>query len=54
MLPATATSLAGIAAEILVVLTKVVASALPFKFTTDFCSKFEPFTVSVKAAPPVT
>lgn len=51
-LPADATSAAGIAAEILVALTNVVASALPLKFTTDFATKFVPFTVSVNAAPP--
>ena len=51
-LPATATSLAGIAAEIFVALTKVVGSALPLRFTTDFASKPVPFTVRVKPAPP--
>ena len=52
MLPAVATSLAGIAAEILVALMKIVASGLPLKLTTDFATKFAPFIVSVKAAPP--
>lgn len=51
-LPAVATSLAGMAAEILVALTNVVNSALPLKLTTDFDWKFAPFTVRVKAAPP--
>ena len=51
-LPAVATSLAGIAAESLLALTKVVGSALPLKFTTDLASKFAPLTVRVKAAPP--
>ena len=30
----------------------VVAFAIPLKFTTDVLTKPEPFTVSVKAAPP--
>ena len=51
-LPAVATSLAGTAAEIWVALTNVVVSTLPLKLTTDFASKFVPFIVSVKAAPP--
>ena len=52
MLPTTATSLAGIAADSLVALTNVVASGLPLKLTTDFASKFVPLTVSVKETPP--
>ena len=51
-LPADETSVAGIAAESLVALTNVVACALPLKFTTDFATKFVPFTVNVNAAPP--
>lgn len=50
--PAVATSLAGIAAKSLAVLMKVVGSALPLKFTTDFATKCAPFTISVKATPP--
>ena len=50
--PAAAMSLAGIAAEIWVELKKLVASALPLNFTTDFASKCAPSIVSVKAAPP--
>jgi len=50
--PAIATSLAGTAAEIWVVLTKAVVSGLPLKLMTDFATKFVPFIVSVKAAPP--
>ena len=52
ILPAIATSLAGIVADSLVALTNVVACGLPLKFTTDFASKFAPSTVSVKAVPP--
>jgi len=52
MLPAVDTSLAGTAAEIWVALMKVVVSGLPLKLTTDFATKFVPFIVSVKAAPP--
>ena len=51
-LPATATSLAGIAADSFVALMNVVVSGLPLKFTTDSASKLEPFTVRVNAAPP--
>ena len=46
-------SLAGIAAEILVALKKVV-TWLALKLTTDFASKFAPSIVSVKAAPPAS
>lgn len=51
-LPATATSLAGIAPDSFVALMNVVVSGLPLKFTVDFASKFAPLTVSVKTAPP--
>lgn len=57
--PAEPTSLAGIAAVSCVALTNVVGS--PFgvppptmKLITDVETKFVPFTVSVKAAPPGT
>jgi hypothetical protein len=33
-------------------LTNVVVAAVPLKFTADVETKFVPFTVSVKAAPP--
>jgi hypothetical protein len=52
MLPTTAASLAEIVADSLVVLMNVVVSGLPLKLTTDFGSKFAPFIVSPKAAPP--
>jgi hypothetical protein len=45
-------SLAGTAAEIWEALMNVVVSGLPLKLTTDLASKFAPFIVSVKAAPP--
>jgi hypothetical protein len=35
-------------------LTKVVVPAVPLKLTTEEETKFVPFTVSVKAAPPAT
>src|SRR5260370_23892804 len=45
---------AGIAAVNGEGLTNVVARATPTKFTTEPVKKFEPFTVRVKAAPPVS
>src|SRR5260370_19858211 len=45
---------AGIAAVNCEGLTNVVARATPAKFTTEPVKKFEPFTVRVKAAPPVS
>ena len=51
-LPAAVTSLGETAAEIWVALINVVASGLPLKLTTDFATKFVPFIVRVKAAPP--
>jgi hypothetical protein len=51
--PAVEISLARIAAVICVALTKVVARALPLKFTTDVDTNPVPFTVNVNAAPPV-
>ncbi len=38
--------------EVIELLTKVVARALPFQFTTDPDMKPVPFTVSVNPAPP--
>jgi len=52
MPPTIATSLAGIVADSFVALMNVVVSGLPLKLTTDFASKFAPFIVSEKAAPP--
>ena len=52
MLPTIATSLAGIVADSFVALMNVVVSGLPLKVTTDFASKFAPFIVSEKGAPP--
>ena len=52
MLPAIATSLAGIVADSFVALMNVVVSGLPLKLTTELASKFAPFIVSAKAAPP--
>jgi hypothetical protein len=52
MLPTIATSLAGIVADSFVALMNVVVSGLPLKLTTDFASKFVPFTESEKEAPP--
>ena len=49
--PAAAMSAAEIAVTI-VLLANVVARADPFQFTTEPVTKPEPFTVSVKAAPP--
>src|SRR4029077_5159138 len=51
-LPAAAPAPAGTAAEIWVALMNVVVSGLPLKLTTDFASKFVPFIVSEKGAPP--
>jgi hypothetical protein len=45
---------AGIAAVNCAALTNVVARATPAKFTTEPVKKFLPFTVRVKAAPPVS
>ncbi len=45
---------AGIAAVNCEGLTNVVARATPAKFTTEPVKKFEPFTVRVKAAPPLS
>jgi hypothetical protein len=50
--PAVAISVPVIAAVICEALTKVVAAAVPLKFTTDDELKFEPFTVRVNAVPP--
>jgi len=50
--PAVAMSLAEIVAVNWVLLTKVVARALPFHCTTEPESKFVPVTVSMNAAPP--
>ena len=41
-----------IAAVICVALTNVVAFAAPLEFTTELATKFVPFAVSVKPAPP--
>lgn len=45
-------SLAGIDAVSFVLRTNVVVRLLPFHRTTDELMKFDPFTVSVNAAPP--
>jgi branched-subunit amino acid transport protein AzlD len=50
--PAVAMSLAEIAAVNWVLLTKLVARALPFHCTTELETKFAPVTVSVNVAPP--
>jgi len=50
---AVAMAAAGISAVNCPVLTNVVVRATPAKFTTESAAKFEPFTVRVKAAPPV-
>ncbi len=52
--PAAAMSGAVIAAVTWVALTNVVARAAPLKFTTEPETKFDPFTVSVNAAPPAS
>jgi hypothetical protein len=52
ILPAVAISAAEIAAVSWWLLENVVVRAAPFHFTTEVVTKFEPFTVSVKAAPP--
>jgi hypothetical protein len=52
--PAAAISAAAIDAVNCVALTNVVVLALPLKFTTEVETKFVPFTVRVKAAPPFT
>src|SRR5260370_39092314 len=51
-LPAMAISAAVIAAVSCLSLTNVVVFATPLKFTTDVVTKFPPFTVSAKPAPP--
>lgn len=50
--PLAAISPAGTWAVTLVALTKVVASAVPFQFTTELSTKFVPFTVNVNGAVP--
>jgi hypothetical protein len=50
--PALLISVASIWAVIFVLLTNVVVRADPFHFTSEPLTKFEPFTVSVKAGPP--
>jgi hypothetical protein len=50
--PALAISAAVIAAVSCVLLTNVVVRPDPFHCTLDVLTKFEPFTVSVSAAPP--
>src|SRR4029077_7723005 len=50
--PAVAMSAAVLAAGVLVLLTKVVARALPFHCTTEPATKFVPATVSVNAVLP--
>ena len=50
--PAVAMSAAEMEAVSIVLLEKVVARGDPFQFTTEVVTKPEPFTVSVKAAPP--
>src|SRR6266436_634172 len=50
--PPVAMSAAVMAAVSCAALPNVVAFALPLKLTTAFFTNFEPFTVSVKAAPP--
>jgi hypothetical protein len=52
--PGVAMSALGTAAVNRSVLTKVVVSALPFKYTTDPETKPAPFTVRVKPDPPAT
>jgi hypothetical protein len=52
--PADAISAAAIDAVNCVALTNVVVLGLPLKFTTEVETKFVPFTVSVKVAPPFT
>ena len=52
MLPAVAMSAALMAVVSCVALTNVVVRALPFQFSAELFTKFVPFTVSVKAAPP--
>jgi hypothetical protein len=50
--PALAISLAGTWAVSWLALAKVVVSAVPFHFTTEFATKLAPLTVNVKVAPP--
>lgn len=45
-------SVAGIAAASWVALTQVVVRALPFQFTVDALTKFDPFTVKLNVVPP--
>ena len=47
-------SLAGMAADSWVVLTKVVLRLAPFHLTTEPATKLLPLTVRVKAGPPAT
>src|SRR6266478_9867995 len=51
-IPAAAISLAGIEAVNCVLFTNVVARSLAFQRTTEPATKFMPFTIRVKAAPP--
>jgi hypothetical protein len=50
--PAVAISAAVMDAVTCVAFTNVVVTAVPLKFTTEVATKFVPFTVSVKVAPP--
>jgi hypothetical protein len=50
--PAVVRSLAGIAAITFILLTNVVVRGEPAKLTTEFDTKFVPFTVRVNATPP--
>ena len=50
--PGVAMSAAEMEAVTLVLLANVVVRADPFQFTTEPKTKFEPFTVRVKAGPP--
>src|SRR5712692_3991981 len=54
VIPAVVMAAAGIAAVNCAALTNVVVRATPAKFTTEPITKFEPFTVRVKAAPPLS
>lgn len=51
--PSAAMSVAGMAAVRRVLLSKVVVRFEPFHLTTELEMKFDPFTVNVKAGPPV-
>ncbi|HEY2819683.1 MAG TPA: hypothetical protein VGJ06_01475 [Candidatus Acidoferrum sp.] len=50
--PAVAIKVFGTVAVSCEEFTNVVVSAAPFNLTTEAATKFEPFTVSVKSAPP--